>query len=52
MPLEWSQKTEKLLKEEGKTIELIILPGQPHEFTVPTWTRFMEGTTAFFKTEL
>ena len=52
VPPEWTQKIVKLLRAEDKTIELIVLPGQPHEFTVPTWNRFMEGVTEFFKASL
>lgn len=49
VPIAWSLKTVGLLKEAGKTTELITYQGQPHEFTPPTWNRFMESSAEFFK---
>lgn len=49
VPLEWSQRSEKLLKENGKDVELIIYQNQPHEFTNQSWTNFMSTSAEFFK---
>jgi dipeptidyl aminopeptidase/acylaminoacyl peptidase len=48
VPLTWSENTEKLLKAENKQSELIIYPGEEHEFG-PRWTDFMEGMKQFIE---
>lgn len=48
VPLAWSENTKKLLDENSKTAELIVYPGEEHEFG-PRWTDFMEGVKKFME---
>jgi dipeptidyl aminopeptidase/acylaminoacyl peptidase len=51
VPIEWSDKTAQLLKSEGKTIEYLVYPDQPHEFTTD-WPEVLRRTTEFFDMHL
>jgi dipeptidyl aminopeptidase/acylaminoacyl peptidase len=52
VPVDWSRRSLKTLQDLEKNVELVEYKGQPHEFTPPTWNRFMERSTTFFKENL
>jgi dipeptidyl aminopeptidase/acylaminoacyl peptidase len=47
VPVEWSDRLDRELRKEGKTIEYYRYPGEPHEFT-RAWPTVMERTATFF----
>ena len=51
VPLEWSEQTLARLKAAGKTAELYVYEGEPHEF-INAWPTVMARTVAFFDTLL
>lgn len=51
VPYEWSQETEKLLQQAGKSVSLVTYEGEGHEFG-SQWTAFMQRTAEFFKQNL
>ncbi len=48
VPKAWSDATATLLKQQGKSLEYVVYPGEAHEFG-PEWGNFMEQTTGFFR---
>lgn len=48
VPIEWSRETERVLREAGKDVELIVYPGEGHEFG-PRWNDFMASVAEFFR---
>lgn len=51
VPIEWSDRLDKALKDAGKTITYHVYPGQPHEFTT-SWAQVMQRTVEFFDKHL
>lgn len=47
VPLEWSQRTEQLLKDAGRQVTFTIYENAPHEFS-RDWSNFMESSKDFF----
>lgn len=48
VPLAWSQETKRLLDEQEKQNELIVYPGEEHEFG-PRWQDFMDTSRQFIE---
>jgi uncharacterized protein len=50
VPLEWSQRLTRLLREHGKDADLFQYPGAPHGFGIGSvaYTMLMERSTLFF----
>jgi dipeptidyl aminopeptidase/acylaminoacyl peptidase len=51
VPPSWARKLVEVFRKNNKTVKLVELSGQPHEFTTG-WQQAMKITTAFFKTNL
>jgi dipeptidyl aminopeptidase/acylaminoacyl peptidase len=51
VPLDWSDRMNRLLTEKGKDIIYYTYDGQPHEFTT-SWALVMQRTTQFFQQHL
>ncbi len=49
VPLAWSERTKQLLDSAGKQSELVVYPGEEHEFG-PRWTDFMSSSKDFIQT--
>ena len=47
VPVEWSLKLSRALREHGKSIQLYTYGGQPHEFT-SAWSTVMKRSVDFF----
>lgn len=50
-PLIWSQNLEQMLTDLGKTVELTVYEGQPHEF-IARWPDFAASMAGFFNEHL
>lgn len=51
VPIEWSQKLAKMLKDNGKEVSLYTYAGEKHEF-INQWTLVMKLTVEFFDSRL
>ncbi len=51
VPLDWSKDTERLLKEAGKDVRLVIYPNEAHEFG-RDWSDFMQQSKTLFDEHL
>ena len=51
IPMAWTQRLEKTLKDAGKDVEFVVYENEKHEF-IPKWEDFMQRTVQFLDLHL